>query len=523
MRQAKRKKPTAKRRTAKRRRSSAIVKAQPQVTIVQGNRIRELRHDEIELLKRTVARGCTEDEFALFLWVCRKHRVDPLTRQIYPVKRWLSKHHKEKRLTEAGGEIEVWVGGEQMTIQMGIDGYRALAARGHRDFGGCDDAEFVMYQPERKTPAGRTIPERATIRMWKRGLDHPVTATAFWEEFAPADLNEAKADFYNRMPKHMLAKCAESLAIRKGYPDMADIYTDEEMTQHSQDFTLGGRQIVDQNGIAPSGRAVTYEAQHEIGREAAKRVLDEKLAHGHEPGTARAQQAEAQLAKVQQADQEALKTKEAAQERPIDVVPGMTGALPRLQVETVGPDDFIVRGDIQALFPMIEKYCQWKPDHWWHAELANLQAMQGLQAKLKFQITGSPSQSSGAAKRPGRPAAEGGDTASTKAGASAAGPKLINGTILKSIAGMAGQTPVRDVTILLANKTRPSYRTFDKTLFSPLDAGVGKEAEIIIKASGKYTNLVGLKKIGATEYEEDGRTPHALQQKDREAGGQTLF
>jgi phage recombination protein Bet len=517
MRQAKRKKPTVKRRTAKRRRSTAIVKAHPQVTIVQGNRTRELRNDEIELLKRTVARGCTPDEFALFLWVCRKHRVDPLTRQIYCVKRNLTKHHKETRKTETG-EIEVWVSGEQMTIQMGIDGYRALAARGHKDFGGSDDAEYTWFQPDSKTPAGRRIPESATIRLWKKGLDHPVTATAFWEEFAPGNLNETKADFYNRMPKHMLAKCAESLAIRKGYPDMADIYTDEEMTQHSQDFTPSGRQIVDQNGVAPSGRAVTYEAERSVGREAAKRVLDDKLAHGHEPGTARAQQAEAQLAKVQQADQEALKANKVAQERPIDVVPGMTGALPRLEAESVSPDHFIIRGEIHQTFAMIEHYCKFS-EGWWRCNLANLRAMQALQAKLKFQIAVSPSQSSGAAKRPGRPAAEGGDTASTKAGASAVGPeqkpKIVSGTIERVTAGMTSKNvPTRQIKL-----GKVWYTSYVNPIFEFLDKGLGRDSELYLDAR---KNVVGCKRIGKVEFDTDGRTP-VVQQKDREAGSKTLW
>jgi hypothetical protein len=37
-----------------------------------------------------------------------------------------------------------------------------------------------------------------------------------------------------------------------------------------------------------------------------------------------------------------------------------------------------------------------------------------------------------------------------------------------------------------------------------------------------YTNLVGIKMCAGVEYDEDGKTP-IIQQRDREAGGRTLF
>jgi phage recombination protein Bet len=254
----------------KRRRSNSDTKAVPDLTtalavstpapvIVQGSRTRELRHEEIELLKRTVAKGVTDDEFALFLWVARKHKLDPLTRQLHCVKRWSNKHHEEERPAEGGGTFKVWVGGFQMTIQMGIDGYRSLAGRDHKDFGGCDEPEYVMS--ENKTPAGKPIPEKATIRLWKKGLEHPVIGVAYWDEFAPADLNDSQAFMWKKMPRHMLAKCAEALAIRKGYPELSDIYTDEEFHQAKEDFTESGRQITQGPVVGTQGAADAVAAR----------------------------------------------------------------------------------------------------------------------------------------------------------------------------------------------------------------------------------------------------------------------
>lgn len=233
-------KQATKRKTTKRKRakSTALVKAAPAPVTKAAPWV--LRRDQVELLKRTVAKGTTDDEFALFLWVAKKHKLDPMTRQLHCVKRWSSAE-----------------GREVMAIQIGIDGYRTMAARSHQDYGSIDEPEFEYDD--------KGALELARVRLWKKGFEHPTVGIAFWNEYAP-DLAKPQSFMWRKMPKGQLAKCAESLALRKAYPDLADIYTDEEMAQADDDLSPEGREVTTPEGHPPSEAIVTqtpeYKRQH---------------------------------------------------------------------------------------------------------------------------------------------------------------------------------------------------------------------------------------------------------------------
>ena len=154
----------------------------------------------LELIKKTYCKNISNDEFEVFLLICKSSGLNPFKRQIYAIQR-----------------------GGQMTIQTSIDGYRLIAERT-----GC-------YAPGKEPTyeMGEHLPISATAFVKKRTSDgfwHEIGATAYWDEYA-----QKNSPFWSRMPRLMLSKCAESLALRRAFPnELSGIYTEDEMGQDPQ-------------------------------------------------------------------------------------------------------------------------------------------------------------------------------------------------------------------------------------------------------------------------------------------------
>lgn len=156
-----------------------------------------------ELIRRTVAKGTTDDELSMFLHQAERMGLDPLAKQIHAIKR-----------------------GANLSIQVSIDGLRTIAARsGEMDgregpFWCGDDGQWSEVW------LAKTPPAAAKVTIYRKGHGRGYTAVARWDSY------RQNTPIWTKMPDLMLAKCAESLALRQAFPaEMSGVYTHEEMGQ----------------------------------------------------------------------------------------------------------------------------------------------------------------------------------------------------------------------------------------------------------------------------------------------------
>lgn len=167
--------------------------------------------EQRELIHRTVAKGTTKDEFAIFLYQCARTGLDPLSRQIYAIVR-------NQWDPEMGRQMP------KMAIQTGIDGYRVIAERSQRYAPGRD----VIFETDDK---GKLVKATAYVMKLVAGTWHEVSASAYYEEYVQRKKDGGVSGLWAK-PHIMLGKCAEALALRKAFPaEMSGIYTAEEMSQ----------------------------------------------------------------------------------------------------------------------------------------------------------------------------------------------------------------------------------------------------------------------------------------------------
>lgn len=186
---------------------------------------------QINLIRQTVAKDCNPPEFDLFVTVARNAGLDPFRKQISAIV--FSKNDAKKR---------------RMSIITGIDGFRAIAARSGRYRPDEDEPEFT-YDADLKGPTNPLGLVKAVVKVYiadsqRDGGWRPVRGVAYWDEFAPVKDEWAEGENGRRgptgkqildgnwpkMPRVMLAKCAEAQALRKAFPeDLSALYEGAEL------------------------------------------------------------------------------------------------------------------------------------------------------------------------------------------------------------------------------------------------------------------------------------------------------
>ncbi len=198
------------------------------VAVVEPHQPARQRFDQeqIALIARTIAPGCSNDELALFVKVAERTGLDPFAKQIHALKRKVKNPDTDR-----------WE--ERLSIQVGIDGFRLIAERTGQYEGRLgpywcgEDGEWGINQDGKPKPwLNASPPAAALVGIHKRGWREPLWAVARYTSYVQTVRDGGPNKMWATMPDGQLGKCAEALALRGAFPaELSGIYTEDEMGQ----------------------------------------------------------------------------------------------------------------------------------------------------------------------------------------------------------------------------------------------------------------------------------------------------
>lgn len=215
---------------------------------------------DLDTIRQQFAPHASRLELEYFAAVCRHLGLDPWAGHIYLIGR------RQKVRDDHGRDTWQLVHKPQIAVA----GRRAIASRTGRLVG--IDGPF-WCGPRRLDPAGEklpldwtdvwdddaddTPPYAARCLVWPAGWRTPANGTVKWSEVAVYDDAERTTlgRFWKRSPSHMLGKVAESLALRRAFPEVeAAVAYVERPADHETDDAALIAEAEAETAALPSGR-----------------------------------------------------------------------------------------------------------------------------------------------------------------------------------------------------------------------------------------------------------------------------
>lgn len=198
----------------------------------------------LDVLRDQFAPDASDLDLQHFAYACGRLKLDPYAEQICLIGR------NQKVRDDRGRETWRLIFRPQITVA----GRRAIAGRTGR-LAGIEGPQWCP--PRRYGSDGERLPLEwldvwddddnypyaARCLVWPTGWDHPVNGTVKWSEFAVTlgSGDQTKlSPFWKRSPAHMLGKVAESLALRRAFPEVetAVAYLDQAADREPDDANL---------------------------------------------------------------------------------------------------------------------------------------------------------------------------------------------------------------------------------------------------------------------------------------------
>jgi len=189
--------------------------------------------EQIALIKRQIApAGTTNDELQMFLAYAQRTCLDPFSRQIY----------LSERRANVNGQ---WVVSRKPEVT--IDGFRLVAERTGKYAGqigpewcGTDGVWRDVWLEDK-------APSAARIGVLRHDFTQPVYSVALYREYSQTNKEGQPNSMWKKYPSVMLAKCAESLALRRAFPrELSGLYTREEMPDEREDGKQAAANVAEQ-------------------------------------------------------------------------------------------------------------------------------------------------------------------------------------------------------------------------------------------------------------------------------------
>lgn len=149
--------------------------------------------ENTQLIRDMFAKGCTDNEFQVFMELANKYQLDPFCKQIWAVK----------------------YGNNPAQIFAGRDGFLAIAHR---------SGQFDGMQSDVTLNDNGDL-ESATAEVWRKDMTHSFKVTVSYKEYV-----SATNPIWKSKPRTMICKVAEAQALRKAF-SVSGLYSPEEIDE----------------------------------------------------------------------------------------------------------------------------------------------------------------------------------------------------------------------------------------------------------------------------------------------------